>query len=259
MPLPSRSCRTTTQSSATPALATCQVRAGRRPAHDLVAIDRDEPVRPCSLRLALVLVTAGSPPSRANADWPREQAPRPRELLRSKRTDHPKRPGVCSGVGDPSARRLQAAGMVIIPIDENPDATSSPSSPGTGPTTGSPSGLIARRPDHAATTGTSRSCGETRAARSARRRTVSGPSASSVNDRPNEVPITHWPAERPPRRSETRVGSSAFSGGNLRECRLRYERAHVLLDRPDCLLDRVRRRPVDRSRLHEPAPRRRDR
>ncbi len=59
-----------------------------------------------------------------------------------------------------------------MPIEEKPAATSSPSIP-TGPMTGRPSGVMARRPDQAAATFTPRRCGAMRTARSAMRRTVS--------------------------------------------------------------------------------------
>jgi hypothetical protein len=104
--------------------------------------------------------------------------------------------------------RRQAAGATIIPIEEKPAATSSPSMPWMGPTIGRPSGVIARLPDQAATTGALRRCGETRAARSARRATVSRPSGSSRSERESEVPIRQWPAGLAPMRSETRLGRS---------------------------------------------------
>ncbi len=88
--------------------------------------------------------------------------------------------------------------------------------PGTGPTTGSPSGVWARRPDHDASTGTSSRAGDTRAARSARRRIVSGPSGSSRSERRSDVPMRQRPPGRPPSRSETIPGSSVAPSATSR-------------------------------------------
>src|SRR6266545_838524 len=107
-------------------------------------------------------------------------------------------------------------GARITPTGPWPAATQRPGSPGTGPISGSPSGVIGRTPDQDATTGTPASPGTKRRARRASPRTVSGCSGSSRSEAARLAPTTAAPVGRCCKVNA--VPSSLGGGGSAASC-----------------------------------------